>query len=107
MPATAGTVHSLDHKTALVKPAATAFDEVNGNSFSNGGSLILEMTAAAGGTVEVSFGKTYDGQTVAPLVYTFTGAQTRVAGGWPVSHYGAEVTVTASVDTITYVAYQV
>lgn len=107
MPATAGTVHSLDHKTALVKPSATAFDEVNGNSFSNGGSLVLEMTSSAGGTVEVAFANTYDGQTVTPLTYTFSGAETKVAGGWPVSRYGAEVTVTASVNTITYIAYQV
>jgi hypothetical protein len=107
MPATAGTVHSIDHKAAVVKPSAVAFDPTNGNSFSNGGSLVLEMTSSAGGTVEVEFANTVDGQAVAPLTYTFTGAQTRIAGGWPVSRYGSNVTVTASVDTITYIAYQV
>lgn len=104
MAATAVTVTNLDHKTAAVKPTPVACDAVNGNRATNGGSLILEFTSSAGGTVTVAFPNKVDGQTVPPLTYTFTGAQTRVAGGWPVNLYGSEVTFTASVSTITVVA---
>ncbi len=108
MAATAVTVHNLDHKTAMVKPTPVACDDANGNRATNGGTLVLELTSAAGGgTVEVAFSGTVDGQAVAPITYTFTGAQTRVAGGFPVAYYGSEVTFTASADTITYIAYQV
>jgi hypothetical protein len=107
MPATAVTVHNVDHKTALVKPAAVACDNVNGNRATNGGHLFLELTSTAGGSVTVSFPNLVDGQSVTPLSYTFTGAQTKVVGGWPVNIYGSEVTFTASVNTITYIAYQV
>lgn len=107
MPATAVTVNSLDHLTSIVKPTPVACDNVNGNSATNGGSLILELTSSAGGTVTVAFQDKVDGQTVPPITYTFTGAQTRLAGGWPVSLYGQAVTFTASVSTITYIAYQV
>lgn len=107
MPATAVTVNSLDHLTALTKPTPVACDNVNGNSANNGGSLILELTSSAGGTVSVAFADKVDGQTVPPLSYSFTGAQTKLVGGWPVSTYGAAVTFTASVSTITYIAYQV
>lgn len=107
MPATAVTVNNLDHKTSLVKPAAVACDNVNGNSAVNGGTLILELTSSAGGTVTVAFANQVDGQTVAPVTYTFTGAQTRVVGGFPVAFYGSTVVFTASVSTITYIAYSV
>lgn len=107
MPATAVTVNNLDHKTAMVKPAAVACDNVNGNRATNGGTLVLELTSSAGGTVTVSFPNLVDGQSVTPITYTFTGAQTRIAGGFPVAYYGSEVTFTASVATITYIAYQV
>lgn len=109
MPATAVTVNTLDHKTAIVKPTPVACDEVNGNRAINGGTLILEMTSSAGGTVTVSFpASSYvDGQAPASVVYTFTGAQTRVSAGFPVAYYGSEVTFTASVNTITVIAYQV
>jgi hypothetical protein len=109
MPATAVTVNNLDHKTALVKPTPVACDNVNGNSAINGGTLILELTSSAGGTVTVSFPASVyvDGQAPASVVYTLTGAQTKVVGGFPVSYYGSVVTFTASVSTITYIAYQV
>lgn len=109
MPATAVTVNNLDHKTPLTKPAAVACDNVNGNRAVNGGTLILELTSSAGGTVTVSFpaSSAVDGQLPAALTYTLTGAQTRLVGGFPVSIYGAEVTFTASVNTITVIAYQV
>lgn len=108
MPATAVTVNNLDHKTALTKPSPAACDNVNGNRATNGGSLILELTSSAGGTVEVAFpaSASVDGQTVESLSYSFTGAQTKLVGGWPVSIYGSEVTFTASVSTITVIAYQ-
>lgn len=108
MPATAVTVTNIDHKTAIVKPAPVACDNVNGNRAINGGTLILELTSSAGGTVTVSFpaAANVDGQAPAPLTYTFTGAQTRIAGGFPVQYYGSEVTFTASVNTITVIAYQ-
>jgi hypothetical protein len=109
MPTTAVTVNNLDHKTAIVEPTPVACDNVNGNRAINGGTLILEFTSSAGGTVTVSFpASSYvDGQAPASVVYTFTGAQTRVAGGFPVAYYGGEVTFTASVGTITVIAYQV
>lgn len=107
MPATAVTVNSLDHKTSLVRPTPIACDNVNGNSAANGGNLILELTSSAGGTVTVAFADQVDGQTVAPTTYTLTGAQTRLVGGWPVTYYGSTLTFTASVSTITYIAYAV
>jgi hypothetical protein len=106
MAATAVTVTTLDHKTAVVKPTPVACDATNGNSAINGGSLVLEFTSTAGGTVTVSFPTTVDGQSVTPLTYTFSGAQTRIAGGWPPSIYGSVVNFTASVATITVVPYQ-
>lgn len=109
MPATAVTVNNLDHKTLIAKPAPVALDPVNGNRFINGGTLVLEFTASAGGTVTVSFpaSAAVDGQAPAPITYTFTGAETRVGGGWPVAYYGSEVVLTGSVDTISVIAYQV
>lgn len=109
MPATAVTVNNLDHKTALVKPSAVACDNVNGNRAINGGTLILELTSSAGGTVTVAFPSSVgvDGQAPASVVYTLTGTQTKLVGGWPVQYYGSEVTFTASVSTITVIAYQV
>jgi hypothetical protein len=94
----------LDHKTAVVKPTPVACDAVNGNRIPNSGHLTLEMTSSAGGTVTITFPNKVDGQTVTPITYTLTGAQTKMAGGWPVSIYGAEVLVTGSVSTITLVA---
>jgi hypothetical protein len=107
MPATLIAPTQVDHVTAVVKPAAVACDNVNGNRFPNSGSLILELTSTAGGTVTVAFTQKIDGQSPAPISYTFTGAQTRLAGGWPPSAYGTELTITASVGTITVVALQV
>lgn len=108
MPATPVTVTNIDHVTAVVKPTPVACDAVNGNSANNGGTLVLELTSAvAGGTVTVAFADKVDGQTVPPQTYTFTGVQTRIAGGFPVNLYGSTVIFTASVNTITYIAYQV
>lgn len=107
MAATAVTVNNLDHKTSTVRPTPLACDNINGNSAANGGSLILELTSSAGGTVTVAFADQVDGQTVAPTTYTFTGAQTKLVGGWPVTYYGSTLTFTASVSTITYIAYSV
>lgn len=104
MAATAVTVNKLDHLTAAVKGTPAACDAVNGNSAENGGNLRLEFTSSAGGTVTVAFPNKVDGQTVAPLTYTLTGVQTRVAGGWPVNIYGSTVLFTASVSTITVLA---
>lgn len=109
MPATAVTVNNLDHKTPIVKPTPVACDNVNGNRAINGGTLILEFTSSAGGTVTIAFPASVavDGQAPASVVYTLTGVQTKMAGGYPVQYYGAEVTFTASVSTITVIAYQV
>jgi hypothetical protein len=104
MPATLITPTYLDHKTAVVKPTAVACDPTNGNRIPNSGHLTLEMIATAGGTVMITFPNKIDGQTVTPLTYTLTGAQTKMAGGWPVNTYGSEVLVTGSVSTITLVA---
>lgn len=107
MAATAVTVNDLDHKTSTIRPTPVACDNVNGNTAVNGGNLILELTSSAGGTVTVTFANQVDGQTVTPITYTFTGAQSRLVGGWPVAYYGSTVTFTASVSTITYIAYSV
>lgn len=107
MPATAVTPNNIDHKVAMVKPTPVACDNVNGNTVPNGGSTILELTSSAGGTVTVAFAKSVDGVLPAPLTYTLTGVQTRIAGGWPTDAYGTTITFTASVNTITYIAYQV
>lgn len=107
MAATPVTVNAIDHLVPIVKPTPVACDNVNGNSASNGGTLILELTASAGGTVTVAFPNKVDGQAVTPLTYTLTGAQTKIAGGFPVSIYGNVVTFTASASTITVIAYQV
>lgn len=107
MPATAVTVNNLDHKTPLVRPTPLACDNVNGNTAINGGTLILELTSSAGGTVTVAFSKSVDGVLPPALSYTFTGVQTKLVGGWPTDAYGTSVTFTASVSTITYIAYQV
>jgi hypothetical protein len=107
MPATPVTVNAIDHLVPIVKPTAVACDAVNGNSASNGGTLILELTSSAGGTVTVAFADKVDGQTVPPLSYALTGVQTKIAGGFPVNTYGSTVIFTASVSTITYIAYQV
>jgi len=107
MAATLGTVYSLDHITPINRPTPVACDAVNGNRVPNGGTLMIEFTPAAGGTVTVTFPNKVDGQTVSPLTYTLTGTTPRLVGGWPVSIYGAELTFTASVNTITYIAYQV
>lgn len=107
MPATAVTVNNIDHIVPIVKPTAVACDNTNGNSATNGGTLILELTASAGGTVTIAFPNKVDGQSVTPLTYTLTGAQTKIAGGFPVNIYGSTVVFTASVSTITYIAYQV
>lgn len=104
MAATAVTVYPIDHKTPLVKPTPVACDAVNGNRAVNGGTLKLELTSSAGGTVTIAFPNKVDGQTVTPLTYTLTGAQTVYVGGWPVGIYGSEVTFTASASTITYIA---
>lgn len=104
MPATLITPTYLDHKTAVVKPNPVPCDAVNGNRIPNSGTLTLEMIASAGGTVTITFPNKVDGQTVTPISYSFTGAQTKMAGGWPVSIYGSEVLVTGSVNTITLVA---
>lgn len=107
MPATAVTVNPIDHLVPIVKPTPVACDAVNGNSAANGGTLILELTSSAGGTVTVAFPNKVDGQSVTPLTYTLTGVQTKIAGGYPVNIYGSTVTFTASVSTITYIAYMV
>ena len=107
MPATAVPVNNIDHKTALAKPTPVACDPTNGNSVSNGGTLVLEFTSSAGGTVSVAFPNAVDGQAITPLQYTFTGAQTKLVGGFPVSIYGSTLTFTASVNTITVIPYQV
>jgi hypothetical protein len=104
MPATAVPVITLDHITPVVKATPVACDAVNGNRAANGGTLSLEFTSTAGGTVTITFPNKVDGQTVAPLTYTLTGAQTKQVGGWPVALYGSEVVFTASVATITVVA---
>lgn len=105
---TAITAASLDHKTALVKPAPAACD-VTGNTVANGGNLVLEFnnSGASTYTVTVALTSTLDGQSVTPITYSLTAGQTKVAAGWPPSFYGSTLTFTASNAAVTYVAYNV
>jgi hypothetical protein len=105
MPATAVTVNPIT-TTGLTKPSAVACDNVNGNSAVNGGTTWLELTSSAGGTVTFPYAVTVDGQAVASRVVSFTGAQTKLVGPFPTAYYGTALTFTASVSTITYIAYQ-
>lgn len=109
MPATAVTVNNLDHKTPLAKPTSLACDATNGNSATNGGSLILELnnSGASTYTVAVAFASTVDGQTVAPLSYSLAAGETKLVGGFPVSIYGSTVVFTASNVAVKYIAYAV
>lgn len=106
MPATAVTVNKIDRKIPIVKPTAVACDNVNGNTVPNGGTTFLELTSAAGGTVTVTFTKDVDGVVPAPLSYTLTGVQTKLAGPFPVDMYGQNLIFMASVATITVIPYQ-
>jgi hypothetical protein len=97
MPATAKTVSKVGYQSVLTDPTPTAMDNVNGNSFVNGGKLWLRITApAGGGTVQVAFKDKVDGQTVTPKTYTFTANQVGVIGGWPINIYGATLIATPS-----------
>lgn len=109
MAATAVTVNQIDHKTTLAKPTPLACDATNGNSATNGGTLILELSNTGGSTytVTVAFASTVDGQTVAPLSYSLAAGETRLVGGWPVSTYGSTLYFTAANVAVKYIAYVV
>lgn len=106
MPATAKTVNKVGYQSVLTDPALTSMDNVNGNSFVNGGKLWLRITApAGGGTVSVAFKDKVDGQTVTPKSYTFTANQVGIIGGWPVNLYGSSLIATPSATGFTVAAF--
>ncbi|WP_409186490.1 hypothetical protein F9C11_20565 [Amycolatopsis sp. VS8301801F10] len=106
MAATAKTVSPVGYKSVLTDPTPTAMDNVNGNSFVNGGKLWLRITApAGGGTVTVAFADKVDGQAVTPRSYTFTANQVGVIGGWPVNYYGSTLIATPSAAGFTVAAF--
>ncbi|HEY3557398.1 MAG TPA: hypothetical protein VGL05_08040 [Kribbella sp.] len=105
MPATPKAVSSVGYKSVLTDPTPSAMDNVNGNSFVNGGRLLLKITApAGGGTVTVAFKDTVDGQAVTPRSYTFTANQVAWIGGWPVNYYGSTLVATPSASGFTVAA---
>jgi hypothetical protein len=105
MPATAKTVSPVGYRSVLTDPTPTAMDNTNGNSFVNGGRLLLKITApAGGGTVTVAFKDKVDGQAVTPRTYTFTANQVAWIGGWPVQYYGSSLIATPSATGFTVAA---
>lgn len=106
MPATAKTVNSVGYQSVLTDPTPTAMDNVNGNSFVNGGRLWLRITApAGGGTVTVAFKDKVDGQVVTPKPYTFTANQIGLIGGWPINIYGSTLIATPSATGFNVAAF--
>lgn len=106
MPATALGVKTINRQAVLNDPTPSAMDNVNGNSFANGGKLFLKVIApVAGGTVSVAFADKQDGQVVTPKLYTFTASQVGWIGPWPVQQYGATLVATASVTGFTCIPF--
>jgi hypothetical protein len=104
MAATARTATQLTHTAlaTLLADPGTAADNVNGDSFPNGGSSILIMnnTAGASGTVTIATTQSVDGLTAPTRQFTIPANSIRVAKLGPPSIYGSTVTVTASAATI-------
>ena len=109
MTATARTATTLTHTTATTLPASpgTAADNVNGDTFPNGGNtfLVMNNTAGSSGTVTVSFTATVDNQAVTARQFTVPANTIQMVKLGPVPYYGDPVTVTASASTIKLAAY--
>jgi hypothetical protein len=109
MPATARTATTITHTAlaTLLADPGTAADNVNGDSFPNGGSTILIMnnTAGASGTVDIATTLATDGLTPPVRQFTIPANSIRVAKLGPPAIYGSTVTVTASASTIKLQAF--
>lgn len=109
MPPTARSATQLTHTAlaTLLADPGTAADNVNGDSFPNGGSTILVMnnTAGSSGTVVVSSIVSTDGLTPPTRTFTIPANSIRLAKLGPPSIYGSTVTVTASAATIKLQAF--
>lgn len=105
--ATALTPTSLS-RTALTTLATPAAGDVTGNTFPNGGSTFLHVknTGATPRTLSVAFGRTVDGQTVAPRSITVPATSDGLYRVGGVSDYGAVVTVTPSHADVALHVYQ-
>jgi len=109
MPATARTATQVTHTalSTLLADPGTAADNVNGDTFPNGGSTILVMnnTAGSSGTVAISTVRSIDGLTAPTRSFTIPANSIRIAKLGPVADYGSTVTVTASASTIKLQAF--
>src|SRR5689334_665437 len=111
MAATARTATTLTHTTPVTPPASpgVAADNVNGDTFPNGGHtmLIMNNTAGSSATVTVSFANTVDGQAVTARQYTIPATTVQIVKLGPSTYYGDPVTVTASASTVKFLAYTI
>lgn len=109
MPATARTATTVTHTalSTLLADPGTAADNVNGDSFPNGGNTLLVMnnTAVGSGTVTISVDQQVDGLAVTGRQFTIPATSIRVVKLGPVAVYGSTVTVTASASTIKLQAF--
>jgi hypothetical protein len=109
MPATARTATQLTHTSlaTLLADPGTAADNVNGDSFPNGGATILIMnnTAGSSGTVTISTTLSVDGLTAPTRQFTIPANSIRVAKLGPANIYGSTTTVMASASTIKLQAF--
>ena len=109
MPPTARSATTLTHTAlaTLLADPGTAADNVNGDSFPNGGSTILVMnnTAGSSGTVTIATTQSVDGLTPATREFTIPANSIRLAKLGPPTIYGTTVTVTASAATIKLQAF--
>lgn len=111
MAATARTSTTLTHTTPVTLPASpgVAADNVNGDSFPNGGHtlLIINNTAGTTATVSVAFANTVDGQAVTARQYTIPATTVQIVKLGPSQYYGDPVVCTASAATVKFLAYTV
>ena len=109
MPPTARTATTVTHTAlaTLLADPGTAADNVNGDSFPNGGNTLLVMnnTAGSSGTVTISITQLVDGQSVTGREFTIPANSIRIAKLGPPAVYGSTVTVTASAATIKLQAF--
>ena len=109
MPPTARSATTLTHTAlaTLLADPGTAADNVNGDTFPNGGSTILVMnnTAGSSGTVTIATTQSVDGLAAPTRQFTIPANSIRLAKLGPPSVYGSTVTVTASAVTIKLQAF--
>jgi hypothetical protein len=111
MPATARTATTVTHTAlaTLLADPGTAADNVNGDTFPNGGSTLLVMnnTAGSSGTVTIATTQSVDGLTAATRTHTIPANSIRVTKLGPPAIYGSTTTVTASASTIKLQAFAI